>query len=83
MKRNHISSLDNSEKKSADQDPQFDIVRPEKRFVRYREGAELYGMSLKTFERLAREAKATYKVGRMVLVNCRYFEEYLEQFRIE
>lgn len=54
-----------------------------KRFVRYKEGAELYSMSQSIFERMAKDAKATYKVGKMVLVNCELFEKYLETFRLD
>lgn len=53
-----------------------------KRFVRYKTGAELYDMSQSSFEDLAEEAGAKYKIGKMVLVNCEIFEEYLEMFRM-
>ena len=53
-----------------------------KRFVRYKTGAELYDMSQSSFEDLAEEAGAKYKIGKMVLVNCDVFEEYLETFRM-
>lgn len=36
-----------------------------KKFVRYQEGAELYSMGLHTFEELAREAGAIYKIRRV------------------
>ena len=52
-----------------------------KKFVRYEEGAKKYSMGLSKFQRLAREAKATYKVDKLVLVNCDLFEKYLESFR--
>ena len=39
-------------------------------------------MSQGSFEDLAEEAGAKYKIGKMVLVNCEIFEEYLETFRI-
>ncbi len=41
-----------------------------KKFVRYDEGAKKYSMGLSKFQMLAREAKATYKVDKLVLVNC-------------
>ena len=41
-----------------------------KRFVRYKEGAELYSMSQSKFERMAKDAEATYKLDKLVLVNC-------------
>ena len=53
-----------------------------KRFVRYKTGAELYDMSQSSFEDLAEEAGAKYKIGKIVLVNCDIFEEYLEMFRL-
>jgi len=52
-----------------------------KKFVRYEEGARKYSMGLSKFQTLAREAKATYKVDKLVLVNCDLFEKYLETFR--
>lgn len=33
----------------------------EKRFVRYKEGAEMYSMGLTKFQEIAKEAKACYK----------------------
>lgn len=51
-------------------------------FVRYKEGAEMYGLCQKTFEMRAKEAGAVYKVGKAVLVNCDIFEKYLEMFRL-
>lgn len=54
-----------------------------KKFVRYKEGAEMYSMCQSKFERMAREAKAIYKVDKVVLVNCDIFEEYLETFRLD
>lgn len=40
-----------------------------KKFVRYREGANLYSMGISKFQKLAKEAKAIYKINQMVLVN--------------
>ena len=54
-----------------------------KRFVRYKEGAELYSMCQPKFEDMAKEAGAIYKLNKLVLVNCDVFEEYLETFRIK
>ena len=53
-----------------------------KRFVRYKTGAELYDMSQSSFEELSEEAGAKYKIGKMVLVSCDIFEEYLETFHV-
>lgn len=38
------------------------------KFVRYDEGAEMYHMSLSKFMQLAKDAKACYKLGQLVLV---------------
>ena len=59
------------------------VDKIKKRFVRYREGAELYSMSERKFMDLAKDAKTTYKINQVVLVNCDILEEYLESFRIE
>lgn len=53
-----------------------------RKFVRYKEGAEKYGMGMTKFKQMAREAGALYKVDRTVLVNCEVFENYLETFRM-
>ena len=53
-----------------------------KRFVRYKEGAEIYSMCQSKFEKMAKEAQAVYKLDKLVLVNCDIFESYLETFRI-
>ncbi len=52
------------------------------KFVRYSEGAEMYHMCQSKFMQLAKDAKACYKVGQMVLVNLEIIDEYLETFRI-
>ena len=54
-----------------------------KRFVRYKEGAELYSMCQSKFEQMAKDAGAIYKLNKLVLVNCDIFEEYLETFHIK
>lgn len=54
-----------------------------KRFVRYPEGAVMYSMSLSKFQQLAKDAKACYKMNRLVLVNLDILDEYLETFHIE
>ena len=39
-------------------------------------------MGLSKFQELAKDAKACYKVGQLVLVNTEILDEYLETFRI-
>ena len=38
-------------------------------------------MGVTKFQILAKEAKATYKIDGIVLVNCEIFERFLEGFR--
>ena len=52
-----------------------------KRYVRYKEGADMYSIGLTKFQKLAKEAHATIKVDKLVLVDCQKFEEFLESFR--
>ena len=44
---------------------------------------ELYSMGLSKFQQMAHEAKATYKVDKLVLVSIEKFEKYLETFAEE
>lgn len=63
----------------------FRIVRGKeinKKFVRYKEGADLYSMSQSKFEQMAKDAGAIYKLNKLVLVNMEVFDDYLESFRI-
>ena len=53
-----------------------------KKFVRYKAGAKMYSMGLTKFQELAKEAKACYKLGQLVLVNTEILDKYLESFRI-
>ena len=43
--------------------------------------AKLYSMGLHTFQELARDAGAIYRVKRIVLVNTELVDEYMENFR--
>lgn len=52
-----------------------------KRFVRYKEVAELYSLGMGKFQRLAKDAGACYKIDKTVLVDCNKFKEYLERYR--
>ena len=54
-----------------------------KKFVRYDEGAKMYSMGLHTFQDLARDAGAIYRIKRIVFVNTEIIDEYLEAFHEE
>ena len=51
-----------------------------KKFVIYAEGAQLYSLGLHTFQEIAKEANAVYRVKRCILVNTEKVDEYLENF---
>lgn len=51
-----------------------------KKFVSYAEGAELYSLGLHTFQEIARDAGAVYKVKRRVIVNTEKVDIFLENF---
>ena len=53
-----------------------------KKFVRYQEGAELYSLGLTKFQEMEKEAKAFYKIDKVVLVDCVILDQYLETFRV-
>ena len=52
-----------------------------KKFVKYEEGATMYSMGIHAFTELAKEAKAIYRIRRIVLVNTEIIDEYIENFR--
>lgn len=54
----------------------------EKKYVRYQEGADMYSMSVRKFQDLAKDAGAIYKVGKMALVKVVIMDEYLETFKL-
>ena len=48
-------------------------------FITYYQGADYYGLGLKMFTRLAREAGAVYKIGKKVLIRRTIFDAYLRK----
>lgn len=54
-----------------------DIAILQRDFITYYEGADYYGLGLKAFTRMAHEAGAIYKIGKMVRIRRDIFEEYL------
>lgn len=59
------------------------VVDGKKKWVRYEEGALLYSMGLHSFQKLAKDAKAVYHVGRIVLVNTEKVYEFMELMCID
>jgi len=56
------------------------LAAGKKKFVRYAEGAALYSLGLHTFQEIAKEAGAVYRIKRCVLVNTEKVDKYLENF---
>ena len=57
------------------------LTNGKKKFVKYEEGAAMFSMGIHSFMDLAKEAKAVYRIRRIVLVNTDIIEDYLENFR--
>ena len=53
-----------------------------KRYVRYKEGAEMYSMGLNKFQTIAKDAGAVLKIDRLVLVDLDRLDRYLESFLV-
>ena len=53
----------------------------EKKYIRYKEGAKMYSMSEREFNKLAHDAGAVHKVKKMALVKIATVDEYLEYFK--
>lgn len=54
-----------------------------KRWVRYDEGALLYSVGIHTFQRLAKDAKACYRVGGVTLIDTQKLDKFIEAFEVE
>ena len=59
-----------------------DRFQEAKKFVRYADGAKMYSMGKTKFQEVAKDAKACYKVGQLVLVNTEILDKYLETYHI-
>ena len=70
--------LDDSDGKEKIQNLAKLIPNGKKKWVRYDEGAVLYSMGINSFRQLAKDAKAIYRVNRIVLVNTEKVDEYME-----
>lgn len=53
-----------------------------KKFIRYKDGSELYSMGITKFQEIAKKAGAVYKINQMVLVNTEILDRYIEQFKL-
>ena len=69
--------------KLSDQIDDMDVEMLRHDFITLREGMEYYHLNEKPMVRLAREAGAVYKIGKMVRVRRTIFEAYLRREVIE
>ena len=53
---------------------------PERKYVRYKTGAEMYDMSERKFKTLVADARAKIKIGKLVLVDLKKIDKYLSYF---
>lgn len=56
-----------------------DIEMQKHDFITLYQGADYYGLGLKSFTRMTREAGAVYKIGKKVLIRRTIFDEYLRK----
>ena len=53
-----------------------------RKFIRPKEAIRIYSLSRAFIEEIARESGAMYKIGKVVLINVKTFEDYLEQHKL-
>ena len=54
----------------------------QKKFVRYKDGVELYSLGIQNFMKIAKEAGAVRKIRGTVLVNTEKLDEYIDSFEV-
>lgn len=59
----------------------WDILFAQKSFVTYREGCDYYDLTEKVMTRLAKEAGATIRIGRIVMIDTDILDKYIDSFR--
>ena len=59
----------------------FGMTLDEKKYVRYKEGAYIYGMSEHSFMRYANAADCVYRANKIALVKVSEFDEYMKYLK--
>ena len=59
-----------------------ELMAKRKKFVKYREGTDMYSIGITRCQQIAKDAGAIYKVGGLCLVNTEILDMYLERFRV-
>ena len=57
------------------------ITSGQKKFVRYKEGQQLYSLGKHTFRSLAEDADAVYQYKGCSMINTQKIDEFLENFK--
>ena len=65
-----------------DESKKKDRYEAAKKFLRYSDCEKMYSMEKKNFQVVAKDSKACYKIGQLVLVNTEILDKYLETFHI-
>jgi hypothetical protein len=55
----------------------------ERKYVSYKDGAYIYGLSERKFFDIARDANAVYKVGTRSLVSLDKMDKYMASFHVD
>ena len=58
------------------------VEKVKKKWIRAREGVDIYSISRNKLVSMARDAGAAYKIDATILIDVETFERYLETFRI-
>ena len=53
-----------------------------RKFIRPKEAIRIYSLSRTFIEEIAKKSGAMYKIGKVVLINVKGFEDYLEKHRL-
>ena len=67
--------------KYSDQLDDMDLKMMKRDFFTSKIGMDYYGFSIRPLMRIAREAGAFYKIGKIVLINRERFDAYLRKTR--
>ena len=51
------------------------------KYIRFKDGPRMYNISKNTFMKLAEDAKAVHRFGKVAMVNVAEFDEYLDAYR--
>lgn len=81
MKEESKKSI-NQMKKLVGEDAAKEVSGENARYIRPKQGVEIYNMSRTQFVKLAAESGGLYRIGTLILVERDTFERYLESFRI-